>query len=825
MSAGMGSVAAQAGWNVLIDPGDEVSIFGGTFYFDRVDPDGAVTFRPPVDSQRGDFMVQGADGRPRKPTQDEIAVIWREGNLIFVEKKLASAARQLARNQQLDVQQARAMDKRSAFRAAMVRRFHANPWSRSDQSLRAFIEEALQDPDIAKLPGARVICPASLRTWLRERGSRAGCKERDGISMTGRMPRKMRIGHPLEIVMYWALRAGWVRGDVQKNYDRYSADITKINQGQGLNRFLLIDPDGEYEACQRPAVYPIPKTRYESISYRRFCRLARALRSESAYAAKTTRQGAYQRYGGGGLSELPTHLGAFAWIDDTPIPKAFFIDGRTGIPIGQSTMTLVLEQKTRVVPGWDLSPGPPSSSTAINAILHANLPKDVPQELLDIDPNLTWTRFKPGTVGFDNSTGNHARSAEEFLAEAYIGTRFFGSGMSRDKSHMERVIGTFLDLVFKHQEGSNYDIERMRKYRFNENEFFDPSKHVLITIQTARRLLTTAVMVYNVTSHRALDGRPPALVWQQELKDRKLDKLLDEQALRDSKGDVEFDMVMTNAGIAKFNRRYTPAAPHGGSGALEMKRILQQFERSTTLPRGDIGHKQKHSRDDRKRLSFRVKGKYDREDLGVIRIWNPHNEPPQWEIFSCTDPNAHGTPLWMHQRCLEIAAAESLEYATPEQQAYVRAKLFEDIASVDGQSAERERRTLARAVDHPQVRAVLSRYVEVVDEDVEMPGNAQPERYPPVGHHSALGRRKDAAVPTPRLKEGAPKAKVKMQPAAYPPVTLAPPAAPSSSGRRHRRTDNQSANPRDMGMPTKSADRPDQRVRRARSTVKWGDKF
>ena len=35
--------------------------------------------------------------------------------------------------------------------------------------------------------------------------------------------------------------------------------------------------------------------------------------------------------------------------------------------------------------------------------------------------------------------------------------------------------------------------------------------------------------------------------------------------------DVEFDMQMTNAGIAKFYRAYTP-------GAHAMKRILQQFD-------------------------------------------------------------------------------------------------------------------------------------------------------------------------------------------------------------------------------------------------------
>ena len=77
----MGAATPQAEWNILIDPGDEVVLFGDHYFFDRVDPDGAVTFRAPLNSNRGDFMIQGEDGHPRKPTTHEIGTIWRDNNL------------------------------------------------------------------------------------------------------------------------------------------------------------------------------------------------------------------------------------------------------------------------------------------------------------------------------------------------------------------------------------------------------------------------------------------------------------------------------------------------------------------------------------------------------------------------------------------------------------------------------------------------------------------------------------------------------------------------------------------------------------------------
>ena len=813
MSAGEGDAPVPvAPWNLDVEPGDPVDIFGNSYVFERVDPDHAVTFRAAAGSDTCDFMVEGSDGRPRKPFVAEIGQLMASDDLIWREKPLSTEARRFARAQEHDAKQARAIDPLCQFRTAITRRFDDNPWSKSDRSLTAFMEDALADPVIAAMPGAWPACPATVRAWLDERGEEGCRKERDGISMTNRMPRIRSIEHPLEIVFHHATRVTSVRGSVRMNHDLYVAELKKINTGKPLTRRMWINPDGSGVQEERPAEYPVPAKPYEAIPYLRFWRLCRDLKTAKAHGLKRGPQAEYQRYGGGGSGDLPTHLGALCWIDSSEVPKAFFVDDDTGIPIGLATMTLLTEHRSNVVPGWDLCAGGCSSSAIMRTVLCANKPKDVPADLLKIDANLTWLRLRPGVIRFDNATETHGRTIEDNLADAYIGTDFVGSKMPRDKNVKERIMGTFQDLLFKHMADANYDIARMRLYGFKPEE-----GQVLCSLRTGQRLLARAVMTHNVTRSRGAgrDGRQPALVWKQELGQRKLNVIKDVDEFERGIGTVKF-MTMNNSGIEMFNRRYT-------AGAMGMKRLIQDFERALTLKKGDTAPKPKTNTDDRKRPKFMVKIRFDEDDLGYIRVWNPHVQPARWEVFECTDPNTHGMPKWLHDRCLELAEREAMDYLTPEGQAVVRARLFEEIANVDAQAAERERRTLGKALHDPRIRKVMAGYVEIVDEQVEEFGEPQPEEHSPAAHELATGARKDAHIETPRPKPNPAKEPATMRRVATPAAGARDPAAPPP--RHAPRKDHRNDDRRNAGAHTESADRPDQRApTRARSNrLKWGD--
>lgn len=806
-------------WDLAVEAGDPADIFGRPYIFERVDPDGAVTFRTPTLSSDGDFMVVGADGHGRKPTTDEVLVLMADEELVWRDRPLGKEARRLARGRQHDAAQAHDMDPVSQFRMAITRRFDNNPWARSDFSLRLFMKAALADPVIAAMPGAWEACPATVRTWLNDRGTPGCRKERDGVSMKNRMRHIRKLTHPLEIVFYHAARATNVRGSVTMNHDNYVAEIANINAGEILHRKRYDFNAGRF--TEEDAEYAHPAQPYEAVNYLRFWRLCKELQGEDAYARKTTKQAAYQKYGGGGLGDLPTHLGALCWIDSTPVPKTFFVDDATGIPIGAATLTLMLEHSTKVVPGWDLVAGACNSSSILRTVLKANQVKtEVPDYLLKIDPNLPYLRLRPDKVGFDNSTEAHGRTVEQNLADAYIRTDFVGAKMPRDKNAMERIIGTFLELLYRHQEDANYDIARMRLYGF------EPEKkgHVLCSIQTGRRLLALAVMTYNVTRHRGLDHRQPALVWKQRLGTRKLNVIKDIDEFRDNIGIVD-KATMSSAGFEKFNRRYT-------AGAVDMRRIFQDFERAARAPKGDIAFRPKKHRDDRKRATYEIRIRWDEDDIGVIKVWNPHALPEgKWERFGCTDPSAHGMPHWLHQRCLDLAEREAMDYLTPEGQSVVRARLFRELANVDSQAAERERQTLSKALADPRVRQVMSAYVEVVDEVVDQPVTLEPEQHEPVGHGLSTGRRKDSDIDTPRSAPKPPKAAIALRQSGQSSDAHTAPAAaardPSAPQPRRDRGKNTKNDRRPATAHKESAIRPDQRAStRARSRrLKWGDTF
>ena len=559
-----------------------------------------------------------------------------------------------------------------------------------------------------------------------------------------------------------------------------------------------------------PAAYSVPPTPYKPISSIAFWRLAHKLQSAPSYGRKASPHGEYQRYGGGGVGDQPTHLGALCWMDSTPVKKAFFVDGETGIPIGSATMTLMTEHLTTVVPGFDLCAGACTSSAILRTVLSANRRKEVPADLLKIDHNLPYLRLRPDVIRFDNATETHGRTVEDNLADAYIGTEFVGSKMPRDKP-IERIMGVFLKLLFEHQADANYDIARMRLYGF------DPKKHqVICSLRTAQRLLARAVMTYNITRSRGRgrSGRQPALVWKQALKKRNLNVLKDVDRFQREMGTVKF-LVMNNSGIEMFGRRYTP-------GAVAMKRILQDFERALRRPKGDFGADPRKNTDDRKRLKFDVKLRYNEDDLGFIRVWNPHVTPERWEDFECIDSFAHGLPKWLDERCREFAVREAMEYLSVEGEALVRSRLFQDVANVDSMAAERDRQTLAKAVHDPRIRKVMASYVEVADEVVEEFGTPQPEASAPAPHDLATGARKDAHIRTPRAKATKPEVAVTMRRAQN---TFREPAQPAP--RHSPRSKIKNANRRDPTPHTKSASRqePSAPAPARRKQLKWGDQI
>lgn len=648
-----------------LEPGDIVEIEGVDHVFDRIDPDGSITFTSL--RQRVEYVVTDRSGHLVKPTSDDIAKLMIARAFIKRAPDLEEGARRIARKMELDAAAARAFDKDADFRVTFLRAFDASPCGLSDRALRVFNQELLTDPEISKLPGARVYAGSTLREWIHSRGHRNDRRVRDSISMTGRMPRRRRVEHPKEILVHWIAVACGKRTTTRpnaKNTPRkawldYKGEINRINKGLPTGR--------------EGANYPQPERPYKAVSYSTFWRMCNDARSSATTRAKHGPKAVYSQFGGGGRSERPKRVGALSMMDDMPIPQVFLIDDVNRIPLGQATGVFMMECVCKAILGWDLSWDEPSSATALRTYAHANTPKAIPSDLDELHPELKWICLKPTALLVDNLHGHHSRHFEDSILDVGTDPHFAGAEMARDKAEMERVIGTILDLFVKDLPAATYDIPQAREFGFN------PDTMVMVPLKKARELLLRAICTYHLTPHSGLKDRQPALIFQQHAAAHGIALIDDIDEFSRSIGIVEYDVKLTPAGVDVNGLRYSD---------YQITRNLVD----------DLVALQAPSKSRTKKISLTVKVKYSPDDIGHVHVWNERTK--KYVSLPCADfEYADGMPLWAHQRVLAFARQEALEYSSSDELIEIRKRLFESLRQIAPEAAEQDRRTLARLMD------------------------------------------------------------------------------------------------------------------------------
>ncbi|NLS26814.1 hypothetical protein S2M10_18010 [Sphingomonas sp. S2M10] len=708
-------------------PGDIFAFEGTEYIFDRRDPDGKLTYRHISESV--EYMITDPKtGFPCKPTDEDIVRLMAEGKVVKRAQDLEEGPRRAARKRELNVAAARAMDPLCEFRTVYNRAYDAAPCGKSDRKLRDLNRKLLTDPAIAGLPGAKLYAGSTLREWVNKRGKPGDRRMRDGVAMTG-TGRGRRVNHPKEILVHHlAVAVGrkttssaHAAAKAQKAWTSYRAEIQRINRGAPTGR-----PD---------AVYPQPKTPYKGVSYTTFWRMCRDLRSSAALAAEHGAQAVYQLTGGGGVVDRHTRIGAFGMMDDTKIPALFLVDDELGIPLGQATLTIVMECVSKCIFGWGLSWDEPSSATALEAYAHANTPKAIPKDLDELYPELKWICGRLSAILLDNLAGHHSRHFEDAMMDVGTDVHFSGAHMPRDKSEMERVIGTILGLAFKDLPSATYDIPRAREFGF------DPSKMTMISIQKARELLTRAICIYHLSPHKGLDGRSPALVFSRHAAKVGVSVIDNLDEFSKGNGDVEYEAQARQSGVVVFGVRY--------SAARAMRQLYD-----------DLVSLQPPSEAKTKIVAFKVKVKYSRNDIGRIHVWNERTKR-YVTLPAVNQDYASGLPVWAHKRVCEIAKLDMREYAGETEETAgqklieIRASLFNEIRNITPEASEHDRKNLAKLMDSSLFKRVVGDIVEVVDEDLSnlvQPVAADAPQFQ-LRDQMAAPFRQDATTQTPRANE------------------------------------------------------------------------
>ena len=769
-----------------LEPGDIVAIDGVEHVFERVDRDGLITFRT-MGSRSVEFEVTDPEtGFPRKPNADEIAQLMIVGLFVKRANDLEEGPRRAARKRELDAKSAHAADPNSEFRTAFNRAYDANPCGLSDRALKAFNERLLTNPTIADMPGAKVYAGSTLREWINKRGVRGDRRARDGVAMTG-YRRGRRVKHPREILVHHlAVATGrktanspGARAVAYRAWNSYRGEINRINRGEPTGR--------------EGADYPQPLAPYKAVSYTTFWRMCRDLESSATLAAKHGLQAVYQRYGGGGVTDRHTRVGAFGQMDDTKVPTIFLVDDELGIPLGQAVFTAVMESVTKCLWGWGLGWDEASSATALEAYAHANTPKAIPEDIDALNADLKWICGKLSAVLLDNLTGHHSRHFEDSMMDVGTDVHFSGAHMPRDKAEMERVIGTVLNLAFKDLPSATYDIARAREFGF------DPSKMVMVPIRKARELLTRAICVYHLTPHKGLDGRAPALVFKQQTAKHGISVIDDLDEFRRSIGNVEYDAQLRSSGVVVKGLRYSDAKIT--RGLIDDLKSLQDPSAATT-----------------KQTAITVKIKYSQADMGRIQVWNQRTKR-YVTLPAVNQAYADGLPLWAHKRVADIAKLDMREYAGETEETdgerliEIRTVLFHKIQNITREAAEHDRVTLAKLKDSPLFKRIMGDIIEVIDEDVTRLVHPDPDDAPEHQLRDGLAAplRTDATVRTPRPS---PKGSAKA-PMPRKPRTRRKPAPAENRDPRN------AGSPKRSAMPGTRADNPSAPTTR----TKWGQNY
>ncbi|GMN14873.1 hypothetical protein [Altererythrobacter sp. MTPC7] len=692
-----------------IKQGAEVVIDDLLFYFDRVDPDGSVTLRPPQNSNRGHYMVVGKTGYPRNMNCEEFMALFAAKRLIIREAPLSDAVRQAAREPNYTRKQILMMDATSQFRTlvliALDKAIEQGRTTLGPGSLRSFMQyELTHNEEISNAAGAWEISPWHLQEMYRTRGRPGSRRLCDGMSKRGRARTKHKLKHPTEIAAYHLSRCDKRKRNISKRFEEYVAELSTINRSGVVDRPLLVlSGEGDWEVGPDRTNYLKPSSKYEPMSESKFRSLAKEGSSKKSYAIGTTDQAAEQRFDGGGFSDDPRHVGELCSMDDSPIEALFLVDRASMEPLGRPILTLLMCCFSRVILGWHLSWEPASSNSAMKTVLHANLPKLLPERYMKQFPDLPYLRCAPGTIKLDNLAGHHSVAFRDAMADQGIAVRYTGSRCPRDKADVERLVRTIIELLTQELAESNYDIARMRLYGF------EPDKQQLCTLEELRPILTRAICYYNTSRHEGLDEEQPQLVFRRDVAGRKLGILNDAELLKDSIGDVYYDVSLWNWGVEIEGGRY--------GDAEAVREMIQDFNKRKKLPKGDITPLQKRvNPDDRKQLVAKVKVKIDPDDSGIAKVWNPHSEPPKFVRLRSNDKSRLGKPLWFLKREKEWKKQQADEYCSKEQEAENYADYVEKLRNLNPEDDKRLHRDLARALESPRLQKMLVGNVSVVDE-------------------------------------------------------------------------------------------------------------
>jgi putative transposase len=679
------------------------------------------------------FQIDDDRGGLRCPDHEWAMMAFAAGNLRHMPTHPSSGPpRKVAAAREYDPGTAAAIDPRYALRRFVLDGLDKQgDISLSDAAVRrALLRLWKEEPDRARALGRMPNC-RTVRRWLETRGSPGERQTRQLISMSGRVPREPR-SHPIIVkarakaaLDYWAVRGR----SIEDGYARLFQLLTRLNS---LRARRGLEP------------HRIPHIETFRLDVRR-------LECFETCKAKYGERKAAARFKGIGKGLTATRALRLGCMDHTLLDAMVVIDAISLLPLGRPWLTVLIDVRTRCVVGFVLTFEPPSNYAATECIKRANRPKLHLRERYPKWQGLAHIYGKFDEIVVDNGWELSGTSFQDTMADVGTTVRWAPIASPTYKAIVERFFRSLNEFLNHKLPGGVLKPELLREMGY------DPSKDAVLTLEEVKTLIWAAISYYHIEEHRTL-RRPPASLWDRDMRAHGIPVIGDERQLDKMAGALKPECRLTTSGVELDGLRFHD--PATTTGLLE---DLVSYEPRRGQRRGSA--------------VVKVKAKWNPLNAAEIHVWNRRRNV--YVTLPCVDEAyTQGLSFWQHQQIREWTRRKGLEFSSEADRLLARAQLIAEVEAAAPGLKIKQRRTVARLMTSTHVAEVLGeRSVTVAQAPARHDGLA-----PIIEHDTLAAHRGDEGRPARRPPRGGSKASKRVRQPTASPSAATPATAPTKTG-------------------------------------------
>lgn len=502
------------------------------------------------------------------------------------------------------------------------------------------------------------LTPRTVKEWRKKRGSFQERAWSDCISKTGKGPRTRRLNQAMTDLVSASALYYWTNKTASK-VDAYNHLANAITLKNALD---------EANGMAAQLHCPSPTTLSDCID---------ELQTFETMSVKFGEVAARAKFKAMGKAIPANRILELVQIDHTIIDLELIeldvLDGPTKTRLGKPTLATAICVKSRCILAWYISFDGPSLASVIQALKRCLRPKLNCIGSADF-PILQDIFGLPSTIVADNGMEFVGTSIQDQVQDLGITLVASKVASPESKAFIERLFGTLNSKLFHKLPGTTLN---KTKREAHSNKF---KSEATITLHELEELTEHVAYAYHISPHSGLDGRPPALVWQEDAARYGIPVLFSCDRLDSLLGILD-ERKLSNDGIELFGLQYNDRPTTNLILEAECARLS-----------------------DGKRASLKVKLKYNPHDLGYI--WIFREEDNDYLRFPCVDLDyASGLTLAQHQTIRKHLRETGLEFSSTADRAKARVLLQNRILELTPGATAAQRRATAKLVGMPRVAA------------------------------------------------------------------------------------------------------------------------